>query len=243
MMGVGFIRKVWHCRWVFRSLPWSIYFNFHYLPWKHALKLPILLYKPKLLKCGGTMRIVSEDIRMGMIILGKNTVSIYSNNGVIWECDGEVVFEGKCYIGNASAISISSTGYVHFGEDFYASTSLKIVSYFEVRFGSNVHIGWDCIVTDTDFHKMVSYKDGKSNKGYGCVEIGRGNWLGMKCIILKNTRTPDFCVVSANSVLNKSYWDLPSHSIIGSDAKIRLIKKEGYYRDFQNDKIEYEKGR
>ena len=46
------------------------------------------------------MRIESEDICTGMIILGKDTVSIYSNSGVAWECDGEVVFEGKCYIGN-----------------------------------------------------------------------------------------------------------------------------------------------
>ena len=52
------------------------------------------------------MRIESEDICTGMIILGKDTVSIYSNSGVAWECDGEVVFEGKCYIGNASAILV-----------------------------------------------------------------------------------------------------------------------------------------
>lgn len=239
MKGVGFIHRMWHSRWILHSLPWSIYFNFHYLPLRQAIRLPILLYKPRLLRCGGRVRIESEDICTGMIILGKNTVSIYSNSGVAWECDGEVVFEGKCYIGNASAISVSFTGSVYFGKRFYASTSFKLVSYCGVRFGRDVHIGWDCIVMDTDFHKMVFCKDGKSNKGYGKVEIGRGNWLGMKCCVLKNTRTPDYCTVSASSVLNSSYLDLPSHSVIGQDRNV-VLKKEGCYRDFHNDEIEYE---
>lgn len=239
MTGFGFIRRVWHSRWILRSLLWSIYFNFHYLPWKQAVKLPILLYKPRLLKCKGKVYIESEHIYMGMVILGKNTVSIYPNTGVTWECDGEVVFEGSGYMGNASSVSVSATGHVRFGSGFYASTSLKLVSYCGVRFGQDVHVGWDCMVMDTDFHKMVSCKDGKPGKGYGKVEIGRQNWLGMKCCVLKNTRTPDYCTVSASSLLNRSYLDIPPYSVIGHDVKV-VLKKEGYYRDFQHDEINYE---
>ncbi|MCD8318122.1 MAG: hypothetical protein LUC45_04390 [Paraprevotella sp.] len=153
-----------------------------------------------------------------MVILGKDTVSIYANAGIMWECEGAVVFGGKCYIGNASALSVSSTGHVYFGEGFYASASLKLVSYYGVRFSRDVHVGWDCVVMDTDLHKMVSCADGKPSKGYGRVEIGKNNWVGMKCSILKNTRTPDYCTISASSVLNRSFLDLPSYAGIGQET-------------------------
>lgn len=35
----------------------TLYFNFHYLPWRQAIKLPIVLYKPHLLACKGKVRI------------------------------------------------------------------------------------------------------------------------------------------------------------------------------------------
>lgn len=238
MMALDFIKKVWHSRWIFRSLLSTIYFNFHYLPWKVAVHLPILLYKPKLLKCRGTITLHSARIQTGMVILGKNTVSIYSNAGIVWECEGDVVFEGQCYIGNASALSVASKGHVFFGHDFYASASLKLVSYYHICFSDNVHIGWDCVVMDTDLHKMVSCQ-GEGTKGYGKVSLGRGNWLGMKCCVLKNTCTSDFCTVSAGSVLNRDYSNIPEYSIIGPDTNV-ILKREGVYRDFHNDSIEYE---
>lgn len=234
----GLICKLWRSRWVLRSLPWSVRFNFRYLPWRQAVRLPILLYKPKLLKMGGVVRIDSENIRTGMIRLGTYTVSIYPNSGFTWECEGQVVFEGDCLIGNSSAMSVSSTGSVRFGGGFHASAALRLVSYREVRFGRDVHIGWDCIVTDTDLHKMVSRGGGKQGKGYGAVEIGCGTWIAMRCTVLKNTRTPECCTVSAGSVLSGSYMALPSHSVIGPDAKI-ILKREGYYRDYLNDGINY----
>lgn len=40
-----------------RSVLSSIYFNFHYLPFRQAMRLPILLYKPKLLKMKGNVKI------------------------------------------------------------------------------------------------------------------------------------------------------------------------------------------
>ena len=43
---------------IIRYLPWTIYFNFHYLPLKQARLLPILLYKPKLLSMRGKVKIV-----------------------------------------------------------------------------------------------------------------------------------------------------------------------------------------
>ena len=42
---------------ILRSILPTIYFNFHYLPFSQAIRLPILLYKPKLLKMKGNVKI------------------------------------------------------------------------------------------------------------------------------------------------------------------------------------------
>ena len=59
---INIIKKIWENRWMFRSIASSIYFNFHYLPIKQAIKLPIILYKPKLLSCKGKI-IIKPQIR------------------------------------------------------------------------------------------------------------------------------------------------------------------------------------
>ena len=74
----GFLRFV-------RFLVPNIYFNFHYLPFKQAVKFPIFLYKPHLLKMKGNVKVENDNIRPGMIRLGYPTVSIYPQNGFIYE--------------------------------------------------------------------------------------------------------------------------------------------------------------
>ena len=229
-------RKIWQYRWALRSIFCTLYFNFHYLPVRQAVKLPILLYKPKLIKCKGKIRIDGE-IKTGMILLGKNRVSIFPNNGIAFENHGGViVFKGKCDIGNNSAISIGEKAYVEFGSRFSASTTFKLVSYHKVIFQECVLIGWDCLFMDTDFHKMTKLKGGYT-KGFGEINIGKANWFGTKCICLKNTSTPDYCIISAATLLNKNI-EAPEYSIISSNTPAE-IKITGLWRNIDDDSINY----
>ena len=50
-------KSIWKYRWMLRNLSSTIYFNFHYLPLKQAIHLPIWLYKPHLVKCCGSVEI------------------------------------------------------------------------------------------------------------------------------------------------------------------------------------------
>ena len=72
------INKIIKYRWILRSMFSTIYFNFHYLPCSQAIKLPIILYEPKLLACKGSLEIRGK-VRFGMIQLGRNMVSLYPN--------------------------------------------------------------------------------------------------------------------------------------------------------------------
>lgn len=89
------LKRVWRGRRILRYILHSVFFNFHYLPFHEAVKLPILLYKPKLLKLKGTIKIKQEDkIGFGMIRLGFPEVSLYPNTGIVFEnYGGTIVFK------------------------------------------------------------------------------------------------------------------------------------------------------
>ena len=128
------LKKLWDQRYIV----YSIYFNFHYLPFKQALKLPIILYKPKLYRCKGKVIIAPKDgvIRPGMIKLGFNNVSVYPNSGIVWEnLGGTIIFRGKCRIGNDTYLSFGEKTTVDFGDDFRNAAGAKIISYRGIKFG------------------------------------------------------------------------------------------------------------
>ena len=127
--------KIWNNRRALRSIISTIYFNFHYLPFSQAVKLPILLYKPKLKEMKGSIKI-NGKLKFGMIKLGFPTVSLYPNSGIMYENHGgKILFWGQCAIGNNSAISIGSKGQVEIGDRCSAFTTFRLVSYDKVNIG------------------------------------------------------------------------------------------------------------
>lgn len=233
---VDIISKVRANKWIFRSLLFSIYFNFRYLPIKQAIKLPILLYKPHFLCCKGKIIIDSPSIKTGMICLGRFCVALYPNNGFTFENHGGcIIFKGRCSIGNNSVISVGHKGKIVFGENFIATTTLKLVSFHFIKFGNDVLCGWDCLFSDTDFHRLTLIDEKEFLRAFGKIEIGNNCWFAMRNIILKNTYVPENCVIAANSLLNKQYKE--SYVLLaGQPAN---VKRKGVYRDKSNDNVDY----
>ncbi|MFD1294193.1 hypothetical protein ACFQ5N_10130 [Lutibacter holmesii] len=233
---MNILKKIWKQRSIVRSLPYTVYFNFYYLPFKQAIKLPIFLYKPELLKVEGKVKLDAAEVKTGMIRLGFRTVSLYPNSGIRWENHGgTVVFRGKCIVGNDSAISIGVNGNVDFGNNFLVSANLKLTSYCSVTFGDNVRLAWEVIIMDTSFHKLKDLEGKLKGKTLDPIIIGNNNWIPTRCIVMKGTKTPDFCIFGAGSYLNKDYSNYPSHILLaGSPLE---IKAEGIWRDRTDDSI------
>jgi acetyltransferase-like isoleucine patch superfamily enzyme len=211
----------------------TIYFNFHYLPFKQAIKLPIFLYNPKLKLMNGTVKIEAEKIKPGMIRMGKWIVSLYPNykQGIMWEHRGVCIFNGKVQIGSGSAISTGLKGKIIFGNNFEATSTFRIASYKQIIMGENCSFSWENIVVDTDFHETIDVTTNKRSNPVKPIIIGDNNWFGIRTMILKGTETPNFCIFGANSLLNKKY-DVPEYSLLaGNPAK---FIKEGLYRDLNS---------
>lgn len=186
------LKKIWNNRRIFRSILYSIYFNFHYLPFNQAVIIPILLYKPRLFKLNGNIKIEGGKVRFGMIRLGFPTVSLYPNTGIMFENHGGTIrFNGQCRIGNNSYLSIGSKAIVEFGDRFSATTTLRLASYNKIVIGDNTSFGWDILIMDTDFHKLTKETGGFS-RSFAPIYIGANNWFGNGCRIMKKHKRQIF---------------------------------------------------
>lgn len=228
-----YIKKFFNYSWIIRFLPIIIWFNFRNLPFKQAIKLPILLYKPKLVNTSGNI-IIDAPIKFGMIILGINNVKIYPNDGIVIENKGSITFKGRVSIGNNSAIAVGSCGHLIFEDHFISTCSLKLVCYHNIYFEKDVLIGWNNLICDCDFHKLT-YIAGGQSKGYGNITIRHNCWIANGCKIYKNVEIPPYCVVGADTILYKPI-KCESYSLI-CNARSIDIKYNGIYLDRNNDKI------
>ena len=235
---MNLIERIWTRRKDFRSILSSLYFNFKYLPFKQAVKLPILLYKPTFLSLKGKITIDAPEIKTGMIRLGFHMVSIYPNNGITLELNGkEIIFKGGCSIGNNSYISTGGKSIVEFGDDFLCTSSIKLVSYRGIKFGQKCRIGWNSLVMDTNFHPIYDIAKKKYKKASGNIVIGDYNWFGTQCKIMHSVTTPERCIFGMGTVITRNCEMKPYCVMGGSPVKILT---ENVMRDYNNDMENYD---
>lgn len=216
-----------------RFLPWlhrSIYFNFHYLPFNQACKLPILLYKPHFIKLSGKVVIDADNIKFGMIRMGVLINTCNPNNGITFDIDGNLIFKGPAVFANDSYIMIRDNGTITLGKNLDANCKLKCANSIEV--GDNTVIAYETMIMDSDWHALTDIVTGKLLKKTSFVKIGSYNFISYRCIINRGTITPDYCTVTACSTLNKKY-DFEPYSLIGGNP-CKLID-EGYFMDPKNN--------
>lgn len=215
------------------GLPKSIYFCFKYLPPIIALRLPIILSRHVYLKkMKGNVTIDSSHVSFGLIKIGFGDVGIFDPkfSRTIWQNNGGgVTFKGKANIGHGSRVSINACGNLIVGADFSISAESHIICSKEIEFGSNVLISWQCLIMDTDFHKIfinptndisVSAHDNIDQSIY----IGDHVWIGCKSTVLKGANVGTDCVIAANSNVVRGIYG-KNLILAGNPAKpIKRIK-------------------
>lgn len=213
------------------SLLRTIYFNFHYLPYQQAVKLPIYLHHPRFqrdwggrsLRLHGKVVIESPTIKRGMIRLGFIQATTHPDNGILWSNEGTVVFKGNCRIAQGSAIR-NGGGILTIGKNFSANPNTKILCYDEIEIGDDVVGSWDVTICDYDYHAMKETTTGAKRSPYGAIHIGDNNWIGQNVIVLKNTKTPKYITIAAGSVTSGEYKCKEKSILKGNPA---LVVAEG----------------
>lgn len=215
------------------SLPKTIWFNFHYLPFKQAIHIPVFCYNVRFRKATGRVTIISDTIRTGMISLGKDNVGIYPDSGVTWENAGNVIFRGTARFGNNCSICVGRNGTLDIGHNFITNAATKMVCVYSIKIAENARIGWETLLMDTSFHRIKGMDGRLKGKGYGEIVLGKNNWLGTKCTVFPGAKTPDYCVVGAGSFVNKDISDWPTHIMVAGNPV--QIKVRDVWRDVNDD--------
>lgn len=200
----------------------SVYFNLKHLPLKDAIKLPFLISKRVLfLENKGTINI-DAPIKTGMIQIGYGRIGIFDmkRSRSIWEVSGKVTFKGRTRLGHGTKISVGKDAHLEFGNNFMVSAESAIVTQKNIQFGDDVLISWDCLIMDTDFHKIYD-EAGKIINSPEPIIIGKKVWIGCRNVILKGSRISDYSIIGANSFLSK---DISSQSGIFAGNPIRFVK-------------------
>lgn len=212
----------------------SIWFNFHYLPFHQALKIPILFVsKPVFIKTKGKV-IIKGEIKRGMILLGVHSDYAYEQapNKFIWSNEGTCIFHGKYYAKLGSAIIIYSNAELNIGNDVAMGPLTRISCANSITIDNNVRFGMEITVMDTDLHYTYNIEKDKLSTLSSPIHIGKNCWIGIRCLILKRTVLPDYTIVGAYSICNKKMDNPPFSLIAGNPVSIKAKNIVRILNDF-----------
>lgn len=213
--------------------PLSLWINFRHLPVCQAIKLPIIVGGGKRIRITGKI-IIDAEVRPGMILLGFGGLPFYERKNLKIILEGTICFKGNCSIGNSCTISVPKDGKLVFGNNFKVTAGLRLACHKYIEFGENTLVGWGCTFIDSDMHALKN--DSGKLPGRASIIIGNNNWICQGSTILKGSRTPDYTVVAACTVLAKDFSNNESRTIIAGNPA-RVVKR-GVWHDAYDDIID-----
>lgn len=207
----------------------TVYFNLKYLPFKQALKLPVLISKNVYLKEVSGRIHFDCPIRFGLIQIGFGNVGIFDKkmSRTIWDVSGDVTFHGFGTIGHGSKIMVASEGSLVFGDKLKISAEVSFIVYNKIQIGYNCYMAWETLLMDTDFHKIKN-ENGEIINSPKPIIIGDYVWIGCKCIILKGAVIPNYTVIALNSLVNKK---LTEENCLYAGSPVKIIKEKISWED------------
>ena len=210
---------------IVRSIPKTLRFNFHYFPFKTALKLPVVVsHRTYLRELHGKVEL-PEKVQTAMVKIGFGDVGHYDRKRSrgIWQVSGKVSFGGKASIGHGSKLSVR--GDLKLGADFNMTAESTIVCAKEITFGNDCLLSWDVLVMDTDEHPLFNKDDERINPDKPIV-VGSHVWIGCKCILLKGAEVPNDTVLAAGTLLKSAFAG--DNQVIGGNPP-SILKREVHW--------------
>ena len=192
-----------------------IYVNFHFLPFRQAIKFPIDVYG-KLRVVGNSGKLcVNGTVRPGMIKLGSQGRDMFPLDPVILDIRGSLCFNGSFYIGCGSTIRVEPGANMSIGAKSRFGAQSILFCEDNIKIGSQVGGSWRCQLMDTDRHEIMNLNTGTISPSHKPIVIGDNVWIGNNVCINKGTVIPDNTIVASNSFCNKNYSDVAPFSVLG----------------------------
>lgn len=216
-------------------VPYSIYFNFRYLPFKIAKKCPILISPFGDYNISGKIAIEADTTSFGMIKIGVSKGSFNLGHDSCYirvEKDATVRFKGLCQIAKGVKLSATKGGVIEFGVNTDLNANCIVSSNSLVSIGDYSWIGWNSVLMDWDGHNIMDVQSKNIKNNPRPIILERCCWIGANCNVMKGVTLSHHSIVPTRTVLTKSN-DTPYAVFGGSPNR---ILKEGIIREEFLDK-------
>lgn len=198
----------------------TLRFNFYYLPFKAAIKFPILVSKKVFIRNLGGKIEIGCKIKPGLLKIGFDSLGIvdYKNERVVWDVSGKIKLSGNADFGAATKIGVR--GILSLGHLVQFTGKTNLIVNKDITIGQNSIIGWDCQIMDTDLHPIID-ADGVRINPDKPIKIDDHVWIGSRCLVLKGSYVPCNSVIAAESIVSKKLE--ASHCVYGGNP-LRILK-------------------
>ncbi|SBT16590.1 2,3,4,5-tetrahydropyridine-2,6-dicarboxylate N-acetyltransferase [Marinomonas gallaica] len=202
-----------------RCIPKTLLFNFSYLPFKQAIKLPVIVsHRTQFLNRKGSI-VVPKNAKTGKIKLGFGQVQVAdaSYSRFIWslEKNGSVTFGHNVRIGTGSKLFVS--GALSIGDNVNFSGETSITCQKQIDISEGCLVSWRTLFMDTDFHEIIN-NDGVCLNPDKPIFIGESIWVCANSTILKGVSIGAHSIVSASANVVSSFEG--NNIIGGTPAKV-----------------------
>lgn len=159
----------------------------------------------------------TPTIRQPVLFIGDGEIK-FGNNNNLGYFPSPFYYSGYCHIEARRKKS-----QIIFTDNIHINNNLVIISENRVEIGSNVLIGTNVEIYDSDFHSTNTKRFGEKNYRTAPVKIGDNVWIGSNVKILKGVEIGENSVISNGSIVTKS---IPPDAIAGGipAKKIKSIE-------------------
>lgn len=233
---LSYARKIKKKLKVYRKVNWikTLYFNFRMFPFAIACRLPVFFYgRVRFGNLTGTVAI-EAPIRRGMIGFGQ-PYELKRRSAGIAELllEGRMVFRGSVQFGIDYTVFVSRNATCTMGHMSSMGFASKLMCFDDVMFGDYARIGFESQIINSTVHQLLDTVSGERFPMTGKVVLGSFNYFGNRISIMKDTITPDYCIVASGSICNRDYRPLGQNVMIGG-VPARLIR-ENISRDWESE--------
>lgn len=200
----------------------TVWFNFRYLPFKQAYRLPVFIFGKVYWKGMKKGNIVFRcALKPGIVRIGYVNVPWHPlTNKTAYHILGTHIIHGPVAFGPGCSIMVKQGGILETGNCNWFHRNILIICLEHITIDDGSSAAWDTQLLDTNFHYMV--KDGVIHNNLSSdIYIGKNVWVGNRVSIMQGAYIPSKSIVASNSLVNKNFSSNSEGLLIaGSPAKV-----------------------
>lgn len=211
--------------------------NFGSLPFKDAIKFPILIYGKCYVYCLTGKISFTCPVKRGLVLIGVSDAVRSFDKKTVLKVLGDIVINGPVILRRGLHLQVNPKAKFLLGPNVFVSDNATIICSESISILDNARIGNDCTIMDTDFHYIINIQSKEVRPTSKPVVIGRNNWIAGFNVVKKGAMLPDGTIVAGPfSMVGKNYLEsIRENSIIGG-CPAKLIAEN--YRRIVNPKVQ-----